>query len=112
MKQIIAYIKPAVVERVTEKLRQISGLTGMSIMENSGFGRGKGASCRPVDSSIIYFRKNIRLEIMVSDSMVWEIVDCIQQQAWAGEKGEGKIYVLDIVEAVRIRTNERGEAAV
>lgn len=112
MKQIIAYIKPAVVERVTEALRHIDGLTGMSVMENSGFGRGKGAGRTMLDSPVTYFRKNIRLEIMVSDSIIWDVVDAIRQQAWTGEKGEGKIYVLDIVEAVRIRTNERGEAAV
>lgn len=49
---------------------------------------------------------------MVSDAIVWEVVDTIRQQAWTGEQGEGKIYVLDVVEAVRIRTNERGEAAI
>ncbi len=112
MKQIIAYIKPAVLERVTEALRHIDGLTGMSVTESSGFGRGKGASRPSPDSQITYFRKNVRVEVMVSDAVVWEVVDAIRQQAWAGEKGEGKIYVLDIVEAVRIRTNERGEEAI
>ncbi|BCS52830.1 P-II family nitrogen regulator [Geobacter sp. SVR] len=112
MKQVIAYIKPAIFERVTEALRHIDGLTGMSAVENNGFGRGKGANRRKVDSQINYFSRNIRIEIMVSDALVWEVVDSIRQQAWTGEQGEGKIYVLDVVEAVRIRTNERGEAAV
>lgn len=49
---------------------------------------------------------------MVSDAIVWEVVNRIQQTAWAGERGEGKIYVLNVEEAVRIRTNERGEVAV
>ncbi len=49
---------------------------------------------------------------MVSAAIVWEVVDPIQQKAWTGERGEGKIYVLNVEEAVRIRTNERGEAAV
>jgi len=113
MKQIIAYIQPAVLERVTEALRSIHDLTGMSVMETRGFGQGKGASCRDLgDEEITYFCKKVRIELMVSDTIVWEVVDTIQQKAWTGEKGEGKIYVLDVVEAVRIRTNERGEAAV
>lgn len=112
MKQIIAYIKPAVLERVTEALRHIEGLTGMSVAENNGFGRGKGATRKRVDSQINYFTRNVRMEIMVSDAIAGEVVEAIQQQAWTGEKGEGKIYVLDVVEAVRIRTNERGETAV
>jgi nitrogen regulatory protein P-II 1 len=112
MKQIIAYIKPVVLERVTEALRHVDGLTGMSIAENNGFGRGKGAGRKRVDSQVSYFSRNVRLEIMVSDAIVWEVVDAIRQQAWTGEQGEGKIYVLNVEEAVRIRTNERGEAAV
>lgn len=112
MKQIIAYIKPVVLERVTEALRHVDGLTGMSAVENNGFGRGKGAGRKRVDSQINYFTRNIRMEIMVSDAIVWDVVDVIRQQAWTGKQGEGKIYILDVVEAVRIRTNERGEAAV
>jgi len=112
MKQIIAYIKPAVLERVTKALRHVEGMTGMSTAENNGFGRGKGADRKKVDSQINYFTRNVRVEIMASDAVAWEVVDVIRQQAWTGEQGEGKIYVLDVVEAVRIRTNERGEAAI
>lgn len=112
MKQIVAYIKPAVLEQVTEALRHVEGLSGMSATENNGFGRGKGAGRKRVDSQINYFSRNVRIEIMVSDAIVWEVVDAIRQQAWTGEQGDGKIYVLEAVEAVRIRTNERGAAAV
>lgn len=112
MKQVIAYIKPSALELVTEGLRNVEGLTGMSAMENNDFGRGKGANCKRVDSQINRFSRNVRIEIMVTDAIVWEVVETIRQQAWTGEKGEGKIYVLDVVEAVRVRTNERGEAAV
>lgn len=113
MKQIIAYIRPAVLERVTEALRLIDGLTGMSVMEIQGFGQGKGASFREQsDTEITFFCKKARIELMVSDLRVEEVVDTIQQEAWTGEKGEGKIYVLNVEEAVRIRTNERGETAI
>ena len=113
MKQIIAYIRPAVLERVTEALRLIGGLTGMSVMEGKGFGQGKGVSFRDQGGTeITYFSEKARIELMVSDGNVGEVVDTIQQKAWTGEKGEGKIYVLNVEEAVRIRTNERGETAV
>ena len=113
MKQIIAYIRPAVLERVTEALRFIDGLTGMSVMEVKGFGQGRGVSFRDQGGTeITYFSEKARIELMVSDGNVGEVVDTIQQKAWTGEKGEGKIYVLNVEEAVRIRTNERGETAV
>ena len=112
MKQIIAFINQAVLKQVTEALRHVNGLTGMSATENNGFGRGKGASRKKIDSQINCFNRNVRVEIMVTDSVVWEVVDTIRQHVWTGEKGDGKIYVLDVVEAVRIRTNERGEAAI
>lgn len=112
MKQIIAYIKPAALELVTEALRHVDGLTGMSAMENNGFGRGKGANCKRVDSQINRFSRNVRIEIMVTDDIVWNVVDTIRQQGWSGEHGEGKIYVLDVVEAVRVRTIKRGEATI
>jgi len=113
MKQIIAYIRPAVLERVTDALRAIDALSGMSVMEIKGFGQGKGAFCGGErDMEITHFCKQVRLEIMTSDSIVGEVVDTIREKAWTGERGEGKIYILNVEEAVKIRTNERGEAAV
>ena len=112
MKQIIAYIKPAIVERVTEALRNVDGLTGMSVIDARGFGRGRGACPSLINSQATPFNRKVRIEIMTSDAIVWEVVDTIQQQALTGEQGDGKIYVLNVAEAVRVRTNERGEAAV
>lgn len=112
MKQVIAFIKPAVLERVTEALRQVEGLTGMSVLDNFGFGAGKGAARTRPDLDINYFCKNVRLEVMATDAVALQVVDVIQKQAWTGDKGEGKIYVVEVSEAVRIRTNERGDAAV
>lgn len=113
MKQIIAYIRPAVLERVTATLREIHDLSGMSVMDIKGFGQGKGAFCRDErDEEITWFCKYVRVELMVSDAIALEVIEAIREKAWTGEKGEGKIYVLNVEEAVRIRTNERGEAAV
>ncbi len=113
MKQIIAYIRPAVLERVTEALRSLGGLTGMSVMKIKGFGQGKGFGRQDVqDEEITYFRDNMRIELMVADAVAGTAVETIREKAWTGDRGEGKIYVLNVEEAVRIRTNERGEAAV
>lgn len=113
MKQIIAYMRPAVLERVTEALREIDGLSGMSVMDIKGFGQGKGAYCHDErDEEITWLCKYARVELMVSDAITQEVVEAIREKAWTGERGEGKIYILDVAEAIRIRTNERGEAAV
>jgi len=113
MKQIITYIRPAVLEIGTEALRSIDGLTGMSVMEIRGFGQGRGASCQDLgETELTYFCKKVRIELMVVDAIVPEVVDTIQEKARTGERGEGKIYVVNVEEAVRIRTNERGEAAI
>jgi len=112
MKQVIAYIRHATLERVTEALRSINGLTGMSVMEIKGFGQDKGSSRDQSEAELTFFCRKIRIELMVSDAIASEVVDTIQQKAWAGERGEGKIYVLNVEEAVRIRTNERGESAI
>ena len=97
MKQIIAYIRPAVLERVTEALRFIDGLTGMSVMEVKGFGQGRGISFRDQGGTEInYFSEKVRIELMVSDSNIGKAVDTIQKKAWTGEKGEGKIYILNV----------------
>ena len=112
MKQVIAYIKPSALELVTEGLRSVEGMTGMSVVDIRGFGRGRGIIPSLINSQLTPFSRYVRLEIMASDAVVREVVDTIRQQAWGGDKGEGKIYVLNVVEAVRVRTNERGEAAV
>lgn len=112
MKQVIAFIKPAVLERVTEALLHLDGLTGMSVLDNYGFGTGKGAGRHTPEREISYFCKNIRIEVMASDAVANQVVDAIQQQAWTGERGGGKIYLLEVLDAVRVRTNERGEGAV
>lgn len=113
MKTIIAYIRPAALERVAETLKAIDGLSGMSVMEIEGFGRGGGEGCRDGHSDeVTWFCKRLRIELMVCEAIFREVVEAIRESAWVGEQGEGKIYVLDLVEAVRIRTNERGEAAV
>lgn len=114
MKMIIAYIRPSALERVTEALRFVDGLTGMSVMEAKGFGRGRGVNYNEItdETNYFFFTPKSRMEIMVTDHAVEVVIETIRQQAYTGEKGEGKIFVLNLENAVRIRTNERGETAI
>ncbi len=109
MKEIKAYIKKHKLDEVNHALRKIEGLTGMSIIESCGFGVGwsgaKGGEqidCRP----------GIKVEIICKDDLVEEVMATIEKAAHTGLKGDGKIYVGDIAQAVRISTGERGEGAV
>lgn len=114
MKMIIAYIRPSALERVTEALQCLDGLTGMSVMDAKGFGRGRGVNYDEIkaETNYFFFSGKIRIEIMVTDFLAEEVMETICQQANTGEKGEGKIYILNLEDAMRIRTNERGESAI
>ncbi|APG27165.1 transcriptional regulator [Syntrophotalea acetylenivorans] len=109
MKEIKAYIKKHKLDEVSHALRKIEGLTGMSIIESCGFGvgwsganRGEQIDCRP----------GVKVEIICQDDLVDEVIATIEKAARTGLKGDGKIYVGDIAQAVRISTGERGEGAV
>lgn len=113
MKEIKAYIKPHKLSKVTLALHKVEGLTGMSVVDVRGFGRGRGkdAPHRIVDDLVDYVPHS-KIEIVCSDDMVEEIVSIIEKEAHTGLKGDGKIYISTIDDAVRIQTGERGEAAV
>ena len=109
MKKIEAIIRPLKLDEVKIALGEI-GVTGMSVMDVRGSGRQRGhrESFRGVDYSIDLPMK-IKLEIVARDEDVAEIVDTIERHARTGETGDGKIFVLPMEEAIRIRTDERGE---
>ncbi len=109
MKEIKAYIKKHKLTDATRALRKIEGLTGMSVVECCGYGIGWGGakfeehiSCRP----------GVKIEIFCEEGLVDEVVDCIEKSAHTGLKGDGKIYVSNIEQAVRISSGERGCGAV
>jgi nitrogen regulatory protein PII len=112
MKKIEAIIKPFKLEDVKEALAAV-GVHGMTVMEVKGFGRQKGHTeiYRGSEYTVDFLPK-LKLEIVVSDSSVRAAVDAILKTAKTGKIGDGKIFVLSIDEAVRIRTDERGEHAV
>jgi nitrogen regulatory protein P-II 1 len=112
MKLIIAIIKPFKLEEVKQGLAEI-GVEGMTVTEVKGFGRQKGHTeiYRGSEYTVDFLPK-VKIEIVVSDEIVGKTVDAIVKSAKTGKIGDGKVFVLPIEEAVRIRTDERGESAV
>lgn len=112
MKLIIAIIKPFKLEEVKEALAE-SGIEGMTVTEVKGFGRQKGHTeiYRGSEYTVDFLPK-VKVEIAVADDMAGKAVEAIVKAAKTGKIGDGKVFVLPLEEAVRIRTDERGEAAV
>ena len=112
MKKIEAIIKPFKVDEVKEALRDI-GIEGMTVLEAKGFGRQKGHTeiYRGSEYTVDLLPK-IKLEIIVLDNRVEDVIQAIVKTAQTGKIGDGKVFVSDIGECVRIRTGDRGEKAI
>lgn len=112
MKMIIAVIKPFKLDATRQALTEI-GVEGLTVSEVKGFGRQKGQTevYRGAEYSIEFVPK-VRLEIVVTEDRVESIIETIQAAAHTGKIGDGKIFVTDIAQAIRIRTGESGDAAV
>ena len=112
MKKIEAIIKPFKLDDVKEALKDF-GISGMTVTEVKGFGRQKGHTeiYRGSEYTVDFLPK-VKLEIVVDDELVEKAVDAIVKAAKTGKIGDGKIFVSAVEEAVRIRTEERGPAAV
>lgn len=112
MKLIKAVIKPFKLEEVKEALSEI-GIEGMTVTEVKGFGRQKGHTeiYRGSEYTVDFLPK-VMVEIVVPDDIVSKTVEAVVKAAKTGKIGDGKIFVLPIEEAIRIRTEERGESAV
>jgi len=112
MKLIIAIIKPFKLEEVKEALSEI-GIEGMTVTEVKGFGRQKGHTeiYRGSEYTVDFLPK-VKLEIVVTDEIVGKTVDTIVKAAKTGKIGDGKVFVVSLEDAVRIRTDERGDAAI
>src|SRR5918912_279444 len=109
MKKVEGIIKPFKLDEVKERLSE-RGVSGMTIYEVRGFGRTGGKTEVYRGSAyVVDFVRKIRLEIVVKDSMVPDVVGVITAAAKTGKIGDGKIFVTPIDEAIRIRTGERGE---
>jgi nitrogen regulatory protein P-II 1 len=112
MKKIEAIIKPFKLEDVKEALQE-AGITGMSVAEVKGFGRQKGHTevYRGAEYTVDFLPK-LKLELVVADATVAPAIAAIIRGAKTGKIGDGKIFVSTVDEAIRIRTDERGDAAV
>ena len=112
MKKIEAIIKPFKLDEVKEALHGL-GVQGLTVTEVKGFGRQKGhTELYRGAEYVVDFLPKIKLEVVVTDEVVDSIVDAIVQAANTGRIGDGKIFIMPLDEAVRIRTGERGSEAV
>ncbi len=113
MKQIVAFVKTHKLPTIAMALQNIAGLTGMSHSAVHGFGRGRAKNAeQKVVRDLIDFLSLDRIEIFCSNEIAESVIDVIVQNAHEGLRGDGKIYVSDVEDAIRIGTKERGESAV
>jgi nitrogen regulatory protein P-II 1 len=112
MKKVEAIIKPFKLDEVKESLSGI-GVQGLTVSEVKGFGRQKGhTELYRGAEYVVDFLPKVKLEIIVRDEHVVEVVETIEKAAKTGRIGDGKIFVLPIDEVIRIRTGERGSDAI
>ncbi|HIF60081.1 MAG TPA: P-II family nitrogen regulator [Rhodospirillales bacterium] len=112
MKYIIAIIKPSKLEAIREALMTI-GVEGLTTSEVSGFGRQKGhTEIYRGAEYVTSFVPKTKIEVAVSDALADNVIETIQSEASTDNIGDGKIFVHELADAIRIRTNERGEEAL
>ena len=112
MKKVEAIIKPFKLDEVKDKLNEI-GVKGITVSEVKGFGRQKGhTELYRGAEYVVDFLPKIKMEIIISDNQVEDVINTIMQAAQTGRIGDGKIFVIDLQDTVRIRTGERGEDAI
>jgi nitrogen regulatory protein P-II 1 len=112
MKLVEAIIKPFKLDEVKDALNDI-GIEGITVSEVKGFGRQKGhTELYRGAEYVVDFIPKIKLEIAISDDLVAKVVETIQTAAKTGRIGDGKIFVIPLDEALRIRTGEKGDDAV
>ena len=112
MKKIEAIIKPFKLDEVKEALQEI-GLQGITVTEAKGFGRQKGhTELYRGAEYVVDFLPKVKIELILEDEMVEKAVEAIRSSAQTGRIGDGKIFISEIQEVIRIRTGERGEDAV
>jgi nitrogen regulatory protein P-II 1 len=112
MKQIIAIVKPFKLEEVRESLAE-AGITGLTVTEVKGFGRQKGHTEQYRGAEyVVDFLPKVRIEVIVAETLLDAAIEAIVKVARTGKIGDGKIFVTNVEQVVRIRTGETGEAAI
>ncbi len=112
MKKVEAIIKPHKLEDVKEALTAV-GISGMSVTEIKGFGKQKGhTELYRGAEYVIDFIPKLKIEVVVPDELVEKVVEAIIKAAKTGKIGDGKIFIIPVEDAIRIRTGERGDSAL
>jgi nitrogen regulatory protein PII len=112
MKLITAIVKPHKLDEVREALTS-AGVTGMTVTEVKGFGRQKGhTEIYRGAEYIVDFRPKVKIEVVVDDTAADRTIQAIRDSAHTGQIGDGKIFVMDVANAIRIRTGEAGPEAL
>ena len=114
MKEIKAIIQPFMLSKVINALKESESLPGVTVdLSVCGFGRGRAAQAKAtiVEDSVEYVKK-VRIEMVVPDHLAETVVQIIQANAHTGNPGDGKIFVYTVDDVIRVRTGERGEAAI
>ena len=112
MKKVDAMVKPFKLDEVKDKLNEI-GVQGITVTEVKGFGRQKGhTELYRGAEYVVDFLPKVKMEIVVADAQADEVIETIMKTAQTGRIGDGKIFVTDLVDVIRIRTGERGEEAI
>ena len=112
MKLVVAIVKPFKLDEVREALADI-GVNGLTVTEVKGFGRQKGhTELYRGAEYVVDFLPKVKIEAAVADALVERCLEAIQKSARTGKIGDGKIFVFDVEQVIRIRTGETGEAAV
>ena len=112
MKMVVAIIKPFKLDEVREALAGV-GVQGLTVSEVKGFGRQKGhTELYRGAEYVVDFLPKIKIEAAMADAVVEQAIEAIEKSAGTGKLGDGKIFVFDLEEVIRIRTGETGEGAL
>ena len=108
MRYVIAFVQPFVAAKVADALHDVQGVTGATFTEARGFGRGRrdGVASIPDAEAIHGTAPRVRIEVMVREGLEDRVVEAIRQAAHTGNRGDGKIFVIELERAVRISTGE------
>ncbi len=113
MKEIKAIIRDFKLDAVITELKKIEGLPGITISGIKGFGKSKAKDAQDkISEGLHEFVKRNKIELVVHNKIVDEVIDVIQRTAHTGNPGDGKIFITEVSNVVKIRTNERGEGAI
>ena len=112
MKEIKAIIQPFMLDKLLDALHAVEELPGLTVSEVRGYGRTRGRRADAAADDPVQYVKKVKIELVVPDALLERVVRTIQEHAHTGNLGDGKIFVYEVGDVVRIRTGEHGEAAI